>query len=488
MQPSIPASRLSNVTPGVVSAGGNPLALNSVFVDNSGDTSIPIGTVQAFPNAAAVQSWYGANTPQSLLANIYFAGTDISDEIPAVLYFVQGNPAAVAGYVRGGSVKALSLAALQALSGTLTLTINGVSTVSLAINLASATSFSNAAALIQTGIQGGTPNNTATVSFDALRFAFVITSPTTGASSVIGFPTTDALATGLALTVATGAVQSNGAIAAVPATLMQSIVGQQQNWAVFMTVVEVALSVKEAYAAWVQTTNRRFVYACQDSDITPTESPTAAGSFGAIVAAANMDGIEVIYDNGTNNTVAGAIAAFFCAYAASLNFQEAQGNTTAAFRGQAGLTPQVTDETTYNNLLANGYNCYASFATSTQQFQEYQPGSMSGVFLWANNYLNQIWLNSGLQQANMQTLKAFKSIPYNTRGYNIIRAGLAAPIKAALNFGAIQPGVTLSDQQITEINNAAGVDAATPISQVGWYLQILDAAPSQRTVRGTPAT
>lgn len=483
MNPSIPAARLSSVIPGVVSAGGNPLALNSVFLTT--DPSILLGTVQAFPDAASVSAWFGAQAPETLLANIYFAGTDISDQIPATLYFAQYNTSAVAGYVRGASLKGLSLTGLQALTGTVTLSLDGVPTVSAAINLAGATSFSNAAALIQTGLRAGTPTNTAVVTFDALRFAFIVESATTGASSSVTVAATSALSTGLALTAATGAQVSPGAIAAVPAALMTGITGQQQNWAVFMTVLEVQLSVKEAFAAWVQTTTLRYVYACQDSDITPTESDNASGSFGAIVAAANMDGIEVIYDNGLNNTVAGAMAAFFCAYVASLNFAEAQGNTTAAFRGQAGLTPQVTDETTYNNLLDNGYNCYASFATSTAQFQEYQPGSMSGKFLWANAYVNQIWLNSGLQQANMQTLKNFKSIPYNTRGQNIVRSGLLAPIKAALNFGAIQPGIQLSDQQIVAINNAAGVDAATTISQVGWYLQILQPAPSARTTRSS---
>lgn len=481
---SIPASALSDVIPGVVSAGGNPLALNSVFLTT--DPSIVLGTVQGFPDAISVSNWFGAQAPETLLANIYFAGTDISDTIPAVLYFAQYNTAAVAGYLRGGSVKALSLAALQALSGTITLSVNGVSTVSAAINLSAATSFSNAAALIQTGLDAGTPTTTATVTFDAQRFAFVVTSPTTGAASTMSVAAISTLATGLALTAVTGAVVSAGAIAAVPAALMNSIIGLQQNWGVFMTVLEVILSVKEAFAAWVQTTNKRYAYACQDSDITPTQSNNAAGSFGAIVAAANMDGIEVIYDNGQNNTVAGAIAAFFCAYAASLNFGEAQGNTTAAFRGQAGLTPQVTDLTTYNNLKANGYNCYASFATSTQQFQEYQPGSMSGQFLWANTYLNQIWFNSGLQQANMQTLKAFKSLPFNTRGENIIRAGLQDPIDAALNFGAINTGVALSNSQIVNVNNAAGVNIATTLQQVGWYLQILPAPPSSRTGRLSP--
>jgi hypothetical protein len=468
----------------VLSPGGTPLALNSVFL--TADTSIPIGTVQAFASAAAVAAWFGSQAPETLLANIYFSGTDISTQIPAVLYFAQFNGAAVAGYLRGASVAAKTLTQIQGLAGTITLTIDGVSTVSEAINLSAASSFSNAAALIQTALQGGTPNNTATVTYDALRAAFVVTSPTTGASSSIGFPTVDSLTTGLNLTAAAGAVQSAGAVTAVPATLMATIAGAQQNWAVFMTVAEQILTVKEAFAAWVQTTNKRYAYACQDSDASPTTNPNATGSFGNIVAAAEMDGIEVIYDNGLFNTVPGAIAAFFCAYAASINLTATNGNTTAAFRGQAGLVPQVTDITTYTNLKANGYNAYCSFATSTQQFQEYQPGSISGEFLWANAYLNQIYLNSQLQQAGMNLLKQIPALPYAQRGKALIRSAFSDPINAGLNFGSIVAGVNLSAAQIAEVNNAAGVNIATTLQQTGWYLQILDAQPNVRTARGSP--
>src|SRR5262249_42128710 len=154
------------------------------------------------------------------------------------------------------------------------------------------------------------------------------------------------------------------------------------------------------------------------------------------------------------------------------------------FRGQAGLIPQVLDITTYDNLIANGYNCYASFATSTAQFQEYQPGSISGEFLWANSYLNQIYFNNQLQQADMQLLKNLPALPYNTRGEALQRASLQDPIDAALNFGTIVAGVTLSAQQIAEVNNAAGVNIADTLQQRGWYLQIIQAPPNVRASRG----
>ncbi len=551
MTASIPASQLAQVIPGVLSAGGNPLALNAVYLTS--DPSIPYDTVQGFASATDVSDWFGPAAPETILANVYFAGFTNCTVLPGMLWFAQFNTAAIGAYLRGGSVAALTLAELQALSGTITITINGSVNVSAAINLSAATSFTNAAALIQTGLQSSTAifsgtgsqaagvvtisatasgslaigdtlagagvepgsvitsfgtytvlagtgtvnvSTSGTVSsasvtvagigtctYDTLRDAFVISSPTTGASSTIGFATADSLTTGLNLTAATGAVTSQGAAANTPAGVMAQVVANEQNWATFMTVTEQSLSNKEAFAAWVQTTNQRYLYVCQDSDATPTTSPDATGSFGNIVNAADDTGVMPVYDiSGT-----GVIAAFQTAIAASINFNQENGRTTAAFRGQSGLVAQVTNQTTYDNLVANGYNCYAAFATANEQFVQNQPGQISGPFKWFDTYIDQIFLNSQFQLALMTLLASVPAVPYVTRGYNLIRAALLTPINQALNFGSIVSGVQLSSEQSAILNNAVNDPSATAtIQNTGWYLQILDPGAIVRGNRGTP--
>ena len=555
MTQSIPASAFVNVIPGVLSAGGNPLSLNPVFLTQ--DTSIPIGTVQAFA-PGTVAAWFGPTAPETILANVYFAGFTNATALPTKLYFAQYNTAAVAAYLRGGSVAALTLAQLQALSGTLALTINGVLNTSAAINLSAATSFSNAATIITTGLQSSTAifsgtgtcvsgsptvtivstvsgslavgdvltmtgvpagatvtafgtytvaagTGTVTISvnatttestaeavtvagvgvctYDALRSAFVITSPTTGAASTITVTTGGTLATGLNLTTATGAVTSQGAAATTPAGIMATVVGQTQNWATFMTVVEQSLANKEAFAAWVQTTNNRYLYVAQDSDPSPTLSANATGSFGNIINALGDSGVMPVYDiSGT-----GVIAALQCAIAASTNFQQTNGRTTFAFRGQAGLAAQVTNQNVYNNLIANGYNCYAAFATANQQFVENQPGQVAGSFQWADTYIDQIYLNSEFQRALMNLLQTVPAVPYVQRGYNLIRSALLGPINAGLNFGSIVKGVQLSASQSAALNSATGDSSATAtIQNSGWYLQVRDPGAIVRGGRGTP--
>lgn len=479
---SIPASEIVSVLPGVLSAGGNPLSANAVFL--TANSTIPVGTVQAFATLQDVKDWFGAGSIEALNAAIYFSGYTNTTVLPSVLYFSQYNAANVAGYLRSANLIALTLTQLQALSGTITLAIDGVSTVSLAINLSSATSFTNAAALIQTGIRGGTPNNTVAVTYNALLHAFVITSPTTGAASSIGFATASSLSTGLKLTAVTGAVVSAGAVATTPGAAMDVIVGVTQNWVTFMTMFEPDTANKILFATWVTQNspagNERFLYSAWDSDSTPLAG-VAPSSFGGLLLAGSYNGVAPIYDP------SGADAAFLCGMIASIDFTRRQGRITTAFKSQAGLMAVITNATQAANLILNGYSYYGTYATANDQFTFFYPGSMPGVWKWIDPYVNQVWMNSNFQLALMSLLTSVGSAPYNTLGYDLIRAALRDPIDAAVNFGAIQTGVPLSNSQAQQVNTAAGLVISGVLQSTGWYLQITPASALTRGLRQSPS-
>lgn len=467
---SIPASQFVSVQPGVVGTGGSPLSLNSVFLTN--DASIPIGTVQPFPTALSVSNWFGAAAPEALLANVYFSGFDGSNIKPGNLFFAQYPVASVAAYLRGGVISGLSLTQLKALTGILTVTVDGVVKTSTTINLSAATSFSNAATIIAAGFTGG-PN----VTYDSLRGAFVLTSTTTGATSTMSIAS-GTLAAGLMLTTATGAVLSQGAIAAVQGTFMNALANVTQNWACFMTVWEPLIADKMLFAAWVNAQNQRYAYVCWDSDVTVTQSGNTT-SFGPQVIAGNYTGVVPVYP-------AADKAAFICGMTASIDFNQTNGRITYAYKGQSGLNADVTDPTIYANLVANGYNCYAAVATANQAFTFLQPGSTPGAWKWIDSYVNEIYLNSQFQLALISMLSASKSVPYNKLGYDLMEATCKDPINQALNFGSIRAGVPLSAQQAASVNMAAGVPIDGTLTNAGWYLQILPASAQVRGLRQSP--
>lgn len=323
-----------------------------------------------------------------------------------------------------------------------------------------------------------------TVAYDSVSGAFIITSGITGPASSVDFAT-GSTAASLFLTQVTGAVLSQGAAATTPGAFMDQITQLTQNWATFMTQSDPdggsGNAQKQAFAAWVNDQNDRWMYVAADTDITPTESDDATTSLGNILAAANSSGTCCVYDPNAQN-----IAAFVCGTAASIDFDAANGRITFAFRGQTGLVAGVTDETTAANLIANGYNFYGAYATAAQQFLEFQPGSVSGPFEWADTYVDQIWFNNALQLALMELLINSNSIPYNQFGYEQIKAACNDPINAALNAGVIRAGVVLSAAQIAEVNAAAGVKISDVVQNQGWYLQVVDPGPIVRQARQSP--
>lgn len=622
---SVPSDYFAQINPGVLAAGGNGLQLIGLVLTNG--SRIPIGSIPSFSSLIAVGNYFGTASQEYATAGVYFGSFTNSGQLPGAILFTQYNQTAVVPYIRGGNLSAVSLATLQGYSGTLSVTLNGVVKTSGAINLSTATSFSNAASLIQTafanlydgvtgagttiaagtatnvtlstitgnvftaagvvtggfvvgglltgtgvtagttilnqisgtagglgtytvsanqnvasttitqtyglmtvatmvsgalavgqGISGGTTTGGTTitalgtgtgqagtyitsggsqtvsattisagplaVTFDSIASAFVVTGGTPGVVGTVAFAT-GTISASLLMTSVTGAVLSQGAAAAAPATFMAGVIAQTTNWATFMTTFNpdaYGNSVKLAFAAWENTQNDGFIYVCWDTDITPTTTVPATSSLGYLLNTTYAyDGTCLVYDP-TNE----GVAAFVCGLVASINFQATNGNINPTFKAQSGLAATVTNQTVLSNLQQNGYNCIVATATAAQQFIFLWNGQISGKWLWMQPYINQIWLNASFQLDLMELLVNAKSIPYNNDGMTMIHAALMDTVNQALNFGAIQPGVTLSANQVTLVNAAAGMPIDQVLSTRGWYLQVLTPTPAVRQARGTP--
>lgn len=539
MFPSIPASELVDVNPNVLGTGGNPLSLNSVFLTKN--RSIPIGAVQPFETADDVTDFFGAGSTEATLGDVYFLGFDNSNIKPGTLYFAQYADVDVAAYLRGGE-NTLTLAQVQAiknavvtgsiagttltvtaagtpgltagqvltgtgvtagtrvvqqLTGTtggigtyqvdetqtvastaitgaydLTVEVDGVDLSFATVNLSGATSFSNAAALLTTALVSG-----ATVTYDSQLLAFKITSATTGADSTIAFAS-GAVADLLNFTEATGAILSQGADATTPGAAMDDITGVTQNWATFMTLWEPNTATKTLFAVWSNAQNQRYLYVAWDSDVLAKQSGNTT-AFGPLCVAANYNGVCPVYP-------AADKAAFICGTAASIDFSEKNGRITFAYKGQSGLTADVTNATDAANLTANGYNFYAAYAIANDRFTFLQTGKVPGQWKWIDAFINEIQLNAQLQLAILSLMASIKSLPFNDEGYSLVRAACMDPINQALNFGSIRTGIPLSSSQAAQVNSAAGLPIAQTLTNQGFYLQILPATAQVRGLRGSP--
>jgi hypothetical protein len=466
---TIPASEIVNVLPGVLSAAGSAIDMNGVLLTHN--NLAPIGANVSFANADAVAAYFGPTSDEYNAAVIYFNGYNNCTKTPGRLYFAQYNDAPVAAYVRGGSLKSMSLDDLKLLSGTIIVTIDGTVHTSTAINLSAATSFSNAAELMSTALSE-------TVSYNPTTYSFVIGSGTVGTSSTIGYAS-GTLSPLIKLTQETGAVLSQGAAAATPSAFMQAYALNNQNWGGFGTMFEPVLADKIAFSAWTSGTHERFAYVGWDTDI-KAEQSGSTGTWGEALETNDYSGSFPVYGDLTH-------AVFVLGTMASIDFDRLNGRITFAFRAQDGLEPSVTDATVAQNLIDNGYNYYGAYATAKENWNFIYPGSVSGKFKWFDSYVNQIWLNANLQLADMTLLVSAGSIPYNADGYAMLEAAKLDPINAAINFGAIRTGVALSTSQKQQIQNAIGKDVSQVITTQGYYLEIKPATAAIRVDRDSPS-
>lgn len=470
---SIPASDIVTINPGVIDSGGNPLALNGVIM--SQNLYLPTDAVRSFASAAAVSAFFGPSSTEYALAQIYFLGYDNKTQTPGKLFFAPYNLADRAAWLQSGSFAGVTLAQLNALTpGTLIISIDGVSFTSATINLSAAASFSAAAVLIAAAFTGtGHPG----VTWDPITAAFKIQSTTAGASSTITYCTGTMKET-LKFTSAAGAIISQGAALDTPATAMDNVVANTQNWCDFMTLWEPNLAAKELFAAWVNAQNQRYLYVAWDTDAAAIVNGSTA-SFGAVAIALEYSSVACVY-----NTA--ALAAFVLGCVASIDFTRTNARITAAFKHQSGFTPTVTDQQIAANLLENGYSFYGTYATANDDFNFLYNSNMAGQWKWIDTFVDQVYLNSQFQLALMTLLTQITSVPYNQEGYNLIRAAMQDPINQALNFGAIRNGIVLSELQKAQVNSAAGLDVASTIEAQGYYLQILDPGAQARGLRQTP--
>lgn len=333
------------------------------------------------------------------------------------------------------------------------------------------------------------------VAWNSNQNTFIIRSSTTGTGSTIGYGS-GAAATSLNLTQALGAVIQPGSAGNLPdlgspTAFMNTFIATAQNWASFMTDFEPTDTDKENFASWTNSQNNRYRYCMWDTNVLNTGSGGPSPAVGEITSS-DASGTVMIYQNDAVTTLNGEKAAFSMSWAACLDFTRLNGRQTAAFKGQSGLLADVTNGTVANYLggldstFGYGMNYYGDFTTPNQAFLEWQRGVISGPFQWDDTYTNQIWLNSQLQLAIMVGLKAVNSVPYANPGSALVESWLTDSIVAAVNFGAIVAGVTLSASQIAQVNEQAGVDISRTLFQRGWYLQVSPASAATRSTRSSP--
>lgn len=475
--PTIPISQVVDIVPGVVGTGGNPLSLNAVAISDY-TTMVPTSQLLEFPDADSVGNYFGPSSTEKTIADKYFAGYDNSFKKPGTLYFAGYAKAATSAWLRGTTLAGMTLDKLKAVTGLLSVSIDGTVKSAANVTLATVTSFTDAGAKLTTQLN---LTGLAIVTWDTLSSCFVITSGTTGASSTISLAT-GAAATALGLD---AGVRTDGVVPDTTATAMARIKQRGNNWVTFFTTFLPALDADRSafmkgFGDWAAAQNDEYLYIAWDN-ANGYKTFNNAAVFGSIVNANKIGGTYVVYGEAIH-------AAASAGYVASIDFQATNGRATAAFKSQEGLPTTVNTLSVADAVLSNGATYYGAYGARGGNLDNcFYNGQMPGSkFKWVDTYVNQIYLNSRLQLGLWYGLRSVGYASYGPPGETLIRAWCADPIAEALNNGTIQTGIALSASQKATIAQQAGLDISDQIYGQGYYLQILPATAQIRGQRKSP--
>lgn len=471
---SIPADRVVSIVPSAIGTGGTPLAMTTLLI--TPETTAPrIIGVREFGSDSEVGNFFGLASDEYAFAQRYFLGYEGATKIPQTLWIAGAKDADQPAILQSASVRGLVIDDIKQ-QGDLVVTVNGTQET-VAIDLTGATSFSDAASIIDGALTSATV--AADCAFIASAQVFEITTTATGEAATISFGS-DAIGALLRLREEDGALTENGTDSMNIDGLMKYCLQETQNFAVITFLEELTTDQKKEAANWTTLRRSRFLMVIQDTGgaaLTPNNN----ASFGAWLKETEQDGTMPYF--GEIEKIAAV-----CGGIAAIDFKRFNGRRNIMFMQQAGLGADITSEEDYTALMSNGYTFYGAFATANDRFLFQTNGAVAGKFKWADNYVNQIYLNSQLQLALMTMLISYGSIPYNDVGKSYHRAAIQDPIDEMLNFGGIRPLVdpkALSNQQKSIINSQAGRDIIADLLNKGWVAVIETADAQTRGLRGS---
>lgn len=321
------------------------------------------------------------------------------------------------------------------------------------------------------------------VTYNSQTQAFQITSGETGSASAVAYGQSAASGTDLSrvlnLTEQLGAVQSEGTDGQSLTDCLTGVLKSARDWVSFSTIWEPERAEKLELATWCSGHDTRFVYVMWDTDNTARVQGSTASAGYAITHTLELDGTCCVWN--TLDVAAGVMGAIAC-----LNFDQREGRTTLAFRQFEGVAVTCDDDGDYDALIANGYNCYADFATASAQFKFFQNGQVSGKFDWLDTYCNAIALKDALQLNILDLFAAVRSLPYNEDGYASVRTACLDTINRFINFGAIRTGISLSQTQKVQLLQEIGKDVSQTLESSGWFMLITDPGAVIRGQRQSP--
>lgn len=414
-----------------------------------GDSSIIDTTerLRSYTGIDAIAGEFGTTSPEYLAASLYFG----QSPQPAICYVGRWARTATSGMLRGAILTTAqqTLATFKAVvAGGMKITIDGVLKTVSALDLSAITNLNGAASALQAKIAGST------VVWDANNARFVVSSATTGATSLVSFaeaPASGVDVSGLfGLTAAAGGYVVNGVAAETPLAAVQALANRSNAWYGVQFAASTQPTDDQAVdvAGFIEAATTSRIYGVT-TQATNTMDSVITTDIASRLKALGYKRTFVQYSGNNAHAVASIFGRAF-----SVNFQGSNTTITLKFKQEPGIAPEYLTETQAAALLAKNCNVFVQYNNDTAILQE---GVMSNGYFFDEVHGTD-WLQNDVQTAVYNLLyTSTTKIPQTDAGINLILTtisqrldqavtnGLAAPgVWAAGGFGALKQGDTLA--------------------------------------------
>jgi hypothetical protein len=398
--------------------------------------------IRIYEELADVGTDFGTSAAEYLAAQSFF----LQDPAPTQVKIGRLFTGVQAGYLKGGAVSSTVGTYTGVSNGGFDITINGVLKQLTGIDLSGAASMAAVAADLQTALAAAVASTTCV--WNATLSCFIITSPTTGTSSSIGYATaptgggspTDMSAL-LGLTGVTGALAVTGIAAETTTSGLNALKLFDPDFYGLTLTSFADVTAREDAAAWAEANKCLFFHNTADTNA-PLSGATS--DIGYV-----LKGLGYARSAGQYSTSNPYAVVSMMSRALAVNFDKPNSTITLKFKKEPGVAAEPLTPTQAAALKAKNYNYYVDRGG----FNMLEEGVVAnGRFI--DEVMGLDWLQNAVQIAAFNELAtAATKIPLTDAGTaRIVHAIKRDAMDKAVKNGLVAPG-TWNGEDVGEIKS-----------------------------------
>ena len=423
---------------------------------------IPTGMFVTSQDLEGVAEYFGTSSTEYSIAQQYFGFTGKRLEKVNRIDFASHVNADVAPKIFGARLTQTATEIAAITDGSIVINIGGVIADLTAIDLSSASDFASIAALLQTAVRTGTGTvfTSATVTYDALRGAFLFVGGETGANTIdisAGSSGTDI--SGVIGWRGIGVVLSNGAVAQTPVEAVTLSDESNDNFGSFSFIDSLSLDQHEAVSDWNHQQNVKYFYFATllAIDAFDYNSRLIANSGTGLVLSSTEDRQEVL-----------PMAVF-----GSIDYTRAGASRNFMF--QTGDFVATVDTTSASNSFdALRVNYVGETRAGNSALRFFQRGYLMGDTNAPTDmgvYANEVWFKAAMTTAYLNLLLDGNGLSANQSGITTANGVAQVIIAQAVLNGTFSIGRTLTTAERADIFAISGDENTyQQIESIGYWI------------------